>query len=637
MYDQLQRLLPRYIRVNGLSFNKCSEDVMNFHVISLQRLLGIDAVYAVKWVPGFVAVPGYISLAALNSHPDYFPMDISSGFVVFQSGIDSPSDSFEANSGTENTTSSSTTAPNTVLDLCCCPGGKYMTIADQMQGGSDRVLVGVDVSAGRMQTCKALVGKNLGPLYNTGSRRRVTEGDEEKDSNVQVESSQCDAIMRPRLLLFTADGTTFGRDRPGELVFDSAVHFSRDMLLYGPDVTTNARPTALGGGAEEDVGICVGSGRKRKNKSYRGRERQRLRAATEALLGAAVPPDSNTTTSTISSGGGDTLDDESETSDRPMDLGNRTTVSRVNAFSGFDVVFVDAECSHDGSYRHLAAIETSSSTSASASASVIRTSTSSCSNTSACTGASDEHSTRPSFAVGGTGDSELAGDGGEPQDQSSTTTGRVYVKRDRYSTRDEGTIVDLQRRLIEHGFDLLRPGGTLMYSTCSLSARQNFGVVRHILDTRPDAKLVPIECADVDSHTTTICTTPCDDPLMATGAEVFEALSLRDDELALFLNDKSSSRYNTEGSSSSRSSREGDEEEGGALRRASQALCKYIASMSHAPSSCFQRGHSKQEDTKNDTTGDVTDVCAPISGTVLFQRQCGTSGLFAAKIVKSLG
>ena len=50
----------------------------------------------------------------------------------------------------------------------------------------------------------------------------------------------------------------------------------------------------------------------------------------------------------------------------------------------------------------------------------------------------------------------------------------------------------LQRELAASGYQLLRKGGIMVYSTCSLADQQNGDVVRWLLKTYPDAKIVPL-------------------------------------------------------------------------------------------------------------------------------------------------
>uniref|UniRef100_M4C2L1 SAM-dependent MTase RsmB/NOP-type domain-containing protein n=1 Tax=Hyaloperonospora arabidopsidis (strain Emoy2) TaxID=559515 RepID=M4C2L1_HYAAE len=53
-------------------------------------------------------------------------------------------------------------------------------------------------------------------------------------------------------------------------------------------------------------------------------------------------------------------------------------------------------------------------------------------------------------------------------------------------------ILTLQHDLIRNGFNLLRPGGTMIYSTCSLSRKQNEDIVSRFLTDETRAKLDPI-------------------------------------------------------------------------------------------------------------------------------------------------
>eukprot|EP00049_Salpingoeca_infusionum_P013744 m.256398 g.256398 ORF g.256398 m.256398 type:complete len:312 (+) comp15519_c0_seq7:773-1708(+) len=53
------------------------------------------------------------------------------------------------------------------------------------------------------------------------------------------------------------------------------------------------------------------------------------------------------------------------------------------------------------------------------------------------------------------------------------------------------TLQTLQRNLIQRGFDLLKPGGRLVYSTCSFARRQNEDIVSWFLSQNQKAELVP--------------------------------------------------------------------------------------------------------------------------------------------------
>ncbi|MBW1785593.1 MAG: RsmB/NOP family class I SAM-dependent RNA methyltransferase [Deltaproteobacteria bacterium] len=50
----------------------------------------------------------------------------------------------------------------------------------------------------------------------------------------------------------------------------------------------------------------------------------------------------------------------------------------------------------------------------------------------------------------------------------------------------------LQKKIILHGYDLLNPGGRMLYATCTYNPEENEGVVDHLLKQR-DADLLPIK------------------------------------------------------------------------------------------------------------------------------------------------
>ena len=64
-------------------------------------------------------------------------------------------------------------------------------------------------------------------------------------------------------------------------------------------------------------------------------------------------------------------------------------------------------------------------------------------------------------------------------------------------------LIDLQKRLIESGFRLLKRGGIMVYSTCSLSSKQNEQVVHWLLDKYKDTAYIIAVSFSAESYDNT--------------------------------------------------------------------------------------------------------------------------------------
>jgi len=57
---------------------------------------------------------------------------------------------------------------------------------------------------------------------------------------------------------------------------------------------------------------------------------------------------------------------------------------------------------------------------------------------------------------------------------------------------DIDNLAQLQRRILETLWGLLKPGGTLLYATCSILPKENMAQIQQFLADTPDASLSPI-------------------------------------------------------------------------------------------------------------------------------------------------
>lgn len=63
----------------------------------------------------------------------------------------------------------------------------------------------------------------------------------------------------------------------------------------------------------------------------------------------------------------------------------------------------------------------------------------------------------------------------------------------RWSTRTIERFAQLQKGLIRAGYQMLKPGGMMVYSTCTIAPEENEGVVAALLKRYPEAEIVPFE------------------------------------------------------------------------------------------------------------------------------------------------
>jgi tRNA (cytosine49-C5)-methyltransferase len=66
-----------------------------------------------------------------------------------------------------------------------------------------------------------------------------------------------------------------------------------------------------------------------------------------------------------------------------------------------------------------------------------------------------------------------------------------------HETRQKTLLPELQRKIVLRGFELMKPGGQMIYATCTYNPSENEAVVDWLLNQRQDAGLHPIELAGI--------------------------------------------------------------------------------------------------------------------------------------------
>jgi len=338
----------------------------------------------------FYCVPGDFRIAQSKAYKQgrLYGQDISSGAAVHHllKNLDSKTKTTKASPNKESTTSSKPDKePLRILDLCCAPGLKLCAIADWLEqnhvSSSEQqqgppVVVGVDLHEERLDVTKNVIRK-----YHVDAETRGACG-----------ASRPERL--PRIRLYHGDGTTFdpATKQHRELVFDTKADWEEILHQQQQQDGTKQK-------------------RKRHNKSSRARERKRLR-----LL-------------------------QQQDEKRVYTTANDPALAHQDEEKQYyDRVLVDAECSTDGSLKHvqkvLKRLETSLET-----------------------------------------------------DSGPSTSILTFLQDDRKMEY----LVSLQKRLAFNGFRLLRAGGLLLYTTCSLSEEQNEQVVQSLLASHSNANLIPID------------------------------------------------------------------------------------------------------------------------------------------------
>ncbi len=89
-------------------------------------------------------------------------------------------------------------------------------------------------------------------------------------------------------------------------------------------------------------------------------------------------------------------------------------------------------------------------------------------------------------------------------DAPCTSTGTIrrhpdvpWLKR----SADITSLAALQRRLLDHAVTLIKPGGTLVYCTCSLEPEEGTDIVADLLAREQSVRRVPIAAAEVFGET----------------------------------------------------------------------------------------------------------------------------------------
>ncbi|KAF0935484.1 hypothetical protein E2562_033625 [Oryza meyeriana var. granulata] len=258
-----------------------------------------------------------------------------------------------------------------VLDLCAAPGAKLCMLADML--GSTGSLTGVDVAKHRLAACRTMLLK-----YSLGDRCR----------------------------LFVADGTSFSI-------------LPVNCSLGSGEVDASGCLSITGSTGFKDNGSTFSEWTSKRSWKDRQKSKKAKTAGSPHLTSTSEPE-------LIYYGKHSGL-----VGLRKCDV-LRPSADDEALTSGYDKVLVDAECTHDGSIKHI---------------------------------------------------------------QKFEFWGWKTLDRRVLDAERTDNLLHLQLCLLTNGFKLLKTGGSLVYSTCSLTVAQNENVVQQFLCEHSSAELQKIDSA----------------------------------------------------------------------------------------------------------------------------------------------
>jgi len=355
-----------------------------------------------------------------------------------------------------NSEKDSVTPTFRVLDLCCAPGLKTCAIADLLSTSINTTtlnqhfsIVGVDISKRRIDLCKSIVKKyhvdpeTYGDFKNKKLSTSTSKNEPYNHSSlinntlVQKKPISEQFLSKRSSHDLTDKISTVGANRHiGNCASGNIRLYCTDGTIFG---TEPIDPKCLV--FDSDISRLeykLAGKRKRMNKSARAREKKMLRKIQVSLR----------------------LTEEEKS-------GDVASLHSINPsyMPLFDRVLVDAECSTDGAVRHL------------------------------------EHKYKRKNVQSKAG-VQLQKTNNKGIDSATATTlmsnTAEHALEENTKSTNPQQIADLvaqQKKLIASGFRLLKPGGIMVYSTCSLVKKQNEDVVSWLINIYSEGKAFVIPVA----------------------------------------------------------------------------------------------------------------------------------------------